>query len=67
MSLGFLVLAVAGLPSALLIVDRPETIGLRPDNLPDGVLNMGLNQMKKSYGEIDWTPMQAMRTRPCGY
>ena len=32
--LGGLVLAVAVLPSALLIVDRPETIGLQPDNQP---------------------------------
>ena len=33
-SLGVLVLAVSVLPSTLLIVDRPETIGLHPDNQP---------------------------------
>ena len=63
MSLGFLVLAVAVLPSALLIVDRPETIGLRPDNLPERSSEHGIESDENSYGEIDWTPMQAMRTR----
>ena len=63
MSLGFLVLAVAVLPSALLIVDRPETIGLRPDNFPEQSSEHGIESDENSYGEIDWTPMQAMRTR----
>ena len=62
-SLGFLVLAVAVLPSALLIGDRPETIGLRPDNLPEQSSEHGIESDENSYGEIDWTPMQAMRTR----
>ena len=33
-SLGVLVLAISVLPSALLIVENPEDIGLQPDNLP---------------------------------
>jgi len=62
-SLGGLVLAVALLPSALLIVDRPETIGLQPDNQPP-VSSEGVVELEEdSHGETDWTPRQAMRTR----
>ena len=63
MSLGGLVLAVAVLPSALLIVDRPETIGLQPDNQPP-LSSEGRNELEEDrHGETDWTPRQAMRTR----
>ena len=62
-SLGGLVLAVAVLPSALLIVDRPETIGLQPDNQPPASCEDRAELEKDSHGETDWTPRQAMRTR----
>jgi len=62
-SLGVLVLAVAVLPSALLIVDRPETIGLQPDNQPPASCEGRAELEKDSHGETDWTPHQAMRTR----
>ena len=62
-SLGVLVLAVAVLPSALLIVDRPETIGLQPDNQPPRSSEDRVELEEDSHGEIDWTPRQAMRTR----
>ena len=62
-SLGGLVLAVAVLPSALLIVDRPETIGLQPDNQPPASCEDRAELEKDSHGETDWTPHQAMRTR----
>jgi len=62
-SLGVLVLAVAVLPSALLIVDRPETIGLQPDNQPPRNSEDRVELEEDSHGEIDWTPRQAMRTR----
>ena len=62
-SLGGLVLAVAVLPSALLIVDRPETIGLQPDDQPPASCEGRAELEKDSHGESDWTPRQAMRTR----
>ena len=62
-SLGVLVLAVAVLPSALLIVDRPETIGLQLDNQPPASCEGRAELEKDSHGETDWTPHQAMRTR----
>ncbi|MAF39221.1 MAG: hypothetical protein CL696_10195 [Chloroflexi bacterium] len=62
-SLGGLVLAVAVLPSALLIVDRPETIGLQPDDQPPASCEDRAELEKDSHGETDWTPRQAMRTR----
>ena len=62
-SLGVLVLAVSVLPSTLLIVDRPETIGLHPDNQPPGSSEDSAELEAGSRGEVDWTPRQAMRTR----
>ena len=62
-SLGVLVLAVAVLPSALLIVDRPETIGLQPDNQPPQNSGDKAEPEGDSLDETDWTPRQAMRTR----
>jgi len=60
MSLGALVLAIAVLPSALLVVDRPEDIGLQPDNEPGSPPH---ETEAGTSGEVDWTPRQAMRTR----
>lgn len=68
-TLGVLVLAISVLPSALLIVDRPEDIGLEPNNrisprFPNasdearGNLPVIPNQV-----EDGWSPRQAMRTR----
>ena len=62
-SLGVLVLAIAVLPSTLLIVDRPEAIGLHPDDLPPGSSEDCGELEPGSRGEVDWTPRQAMRTR----
>jgi predicted MFS family arabinose efflux permease len=63
MLLGGLVLAVAVLPSALLIVDRPEIIGLHPDNQPPLSTESGGELEDDNHDEADWTPRQAMRTR----
>ena len=62
-SLGVLVLAVAVLPSALLIVDRPETIGLQPDNQPPQSSENKAEPEEDNLDETGWTPRQAMRTR----
>ena len=62
-SLGVLVLAIAVLPSTLLIVDRPEAIGLHPDDQPPGSSEDCGELEPGSRGEVDWTPRQAMRTR----
>jgi OFA family oxalate/formate antiporter-like MFS transporter len=63
MLLGGLVLAVAVLPSALLIIDRPEIIGLHPDNQPPLSTESGGELEDDNHDEADWTPRQAMRTR----
>ncbi len=61
-SLGVLVLGIAVLPSALLVVDRPEDIGLQPDGQP-GRMGTGETPPEHGHGETDWTPRQAIRTR----
>tara|TARA_B110000014_G_C20095592_1_gene574212 strand:+ start:163 stop:1473 length:1311 start_codon:yes stop_codon:yes gene_type:complete len=63
MLLGGLVLAVAVLPSALLIIDRPEIIGLHPDNQPPLSTESGGELEDDNHDKADWTPRQAMRTR----
>jgi MFS family permease len=64
-TLGVMVLAVSVLPSALLIVENPEDIGLQPDNKsPNGgettpeTLENGAGQ-----DEDDWSLREAMGTR----
>ena len=64
-SLGVLVLAISVLPSALLIVENPEDIGLQPDNLP---LNRtgatpGASASDAGKGGVDWSLREAMGTR----
>ena len=64
-SLGVLVLAISVLPSALLIVENPEDIGLQPDNLP---LNRagatpGASASDAGKDEVDWSLREAMGTR----
>ena len=64
-ALGVTVLAVSVLPSMLLIVDRPEDVGLEPDGLaydaPESI-EVDLQSTQDSI-EIDWTLREAMRTR----
>jgi len=62
-SLGVLVLAIAVLPSALLVVDRPEDIGLQPDNQPRQEPSDQEEPDAGGLGEPGWTPRQAMRSR----
>ena len=64
-SLGVLVLAISVLPSALLIVENPEDIGLQPDNLP---LNRagatpGASASDAGKDGVDWSLREAMGTR----
>jgi MFS family permease len=64
-ALGVTVLGVAVLPSALLIVDRPEDVGLEPDGLPSGPpesMPVYL-QLTQDPIEIDWTLREAMGTK----
>lgn len=65
-ALGVTVLAVSVLPSALLIVDRPEDIGLEPDGLPavsSDPITVDL-QSRQGPVEVDWTLREAMATKP---
>ncbi|MDA0265223.1 MAG: MFS transporter [Chloroflexi bacterium] len=71
-TLGVLVLAIAVLPSALFIVERPEDICLRPDNDPNRASDdrpNGLpeepviNPAEIDSAEIDWSLRDAMGTR----
>ena len=73
-AMGLSVLAVSVIPSALLIVDRPEDIGLTPDggvepfsNAParpiEATAMSGLMRTPDAGSiEVDWTPRDAMRT-----
>jgi MFS family permease len=60
-ALGVLVLVIGVVPSALLVVDRPEDIGLEPDGQPHPgpeVLGATAHQ-----DEADWSLREAMGTR----
>jgi len=64
-ALGVTVLGVAVLPSALLIVDRPEDVGLEPDGLTSGPpesITVYLQPTEDPI-EIDWTLREAMGTK----
>jgi OFA family oxalate/formate antiporter-like MFS transporter len=64
-ALGVTVLGVAVLPSALLIVDRPEDVGLEPDGLtscPPESITVYLQPTQDPI-EIDWTLREAMGTK----
>ena len=69
-AMGVAVLAVSVIPSALLIVDRPEDIGLVPDgelesrpDTPARSLGLGARGAPDDYDmEVDWTPRDAIRT-----
>ena len=67
-ALGITVVAVSVLPAALLIVERPEDLGLEPDGLPLSAAEAleeetAESQAIPSHGEIDWTLRQAMGTK----
>ena len=68
-ALGITVVAVSVLPAALLIVERPEDIGLEPDGLPspNPAIVRGAEtvepQALPSQGEVDWTVREAMGTK----
>ena len=64
-ALGVTVLGVAVLPSALLIVDRPEDVGLEPDGLPSGPPESmtAYLQLTQDPIETDWTLREAMGTK----
>ena len=72
-AMGVVVLAVSVVPSALLIVDRPEDIGLvpdgdtaseqRPKDTPKASAIRAATGTPVNYGTYeDWTPRAAMRT-----
>ncbi len=64
-ALGATVLAVSVLPCMLLIVDRPEDVGLEPDGLPPDapeLIKADLQATQDSI-EIDWTLREAMASR----
>ena len=68
-SLGVVTLAVALLPNLLLVAERPETLGLRPDGeaggrphpnpLPEGE---GIGCIPPEGEGVSWTAREAMRT-----
>ena len=64
-ALGVTVLGVAVLPSALLIVDRPEDVGLEPDGLPSGSPESITVYLQPTQDpiEIDWTLREAMGSK----
>ena len=64
-ALGVTVLGVAVLPSALLIVDRPEDVGLEPDGLTSGPPESITVYLQPTQDpiEIDWTFREAMGTK----
>ena len=69
-AMGVAVLAISVIPSALLIVDRPEDIGLVPDgelesspDTPARSAGLGAQGAPDDYDmEVDWTPRDAIRT-----
>lgn len=64
-SLGVLVLAISVLPSALLIVESPEDIGLQPDNFPLYKAENTPDDVAFGAGDdgIDWSLREALGTR----
>ena len=64
-ALGITVFAVSVLPTALLIVDRPEDIGLWPDGLEPGPNPSTAVDVRQPAvpDEVDWTLRDAVRTR----
>lgn len=64
-ALGVLVLVIAVVPSALLVVDRPEDIGLEPDGeaLPGPEVPTSGLAAKEHQDETDWSLREAMGTR----
>ena len=67
-ALGITVVAVSVLPAALLIVERPEDLGLEPDGLQPNAATALEKETTESptapnYGEIDWTLREAMGTK----
>ena len=64
-ALGVTVIGVSVLPSALLIVDRPEDVGLEPDgsssDAPESITVD--SQPIQDVTEVDWTLREAMGTR----
>ena len=64
-ALGVTVLGVGVLPSALLIVDRPEDVGLEPDGLTSGPPESITVYLQPTQDpiEIDWTLREAMGTK----
>jgi len=64
-ALGVTVLGVGVLPSALLIVDRPEDVGLEPDGLPSRASKSITVDLQPTQDpiEIDWTLREAMGTK----
>ena len=67
-ALGITVVAVSVLPAALLIVERPEDLGLEPDGLQPSAATALEKETTESptapnYGEIDWTLREAMGTK----
>jgi len=64
-ALGVTVIGVSVLPSALLIVDRPEDVGLEPDgsssDAPESI-TVDLQPIQDVI-EVDWTLREAMGTR----
>ena len=67
-ALGITVVAVSVLPATLLIVERPEDVGLEPDGHSTGpgtTLDMETRESLSapSQAEIDWTLREAMGTK----
>ena len=67
-ALGIVVVAVSVLPAALLIVERPEDLGLEPDGFPPNAATSLEKETTGSptepnQGEIDWTLREAMGTK----
>ena len=67
-ALGITVVAVSVLPATLLIVERPEDLGLEPDGLltgPGTTLDMETRESlpAPSQAKIDWTLREAMGTK----
>ena len=64
-ALGVTVIGVSVLPSALLIVDRPEDVGLEPDgSSSDAPESITVDvQPIQDVIEVDWTLREAMSTR----
>jgi len=64
-ALGVIVLAVSVVPSALLIVDRPEELGLKPDGVPNVPPDSIMLDFESDAGpvEVDWSLREAMGTK----